>query len=704
MVRTADGPVARSFVTVVVLVVVLAVAFARPARAQVLEAAVLVPPALAVTATTGTGSAVLGLSGMTATGGTAAAAGTVTGIAAAPVVVTGAAVLGGLALLYVGYRYFAGDGLPWEWADGVDPAFAEAPPPAIVGEDLGLVWGHRPSGAGSTHTYLGWRTWPCDLAAFAACAPSSTALYTVWTETFSDGSMATRRIATTNKPTKDGPTNAHLVFVNDGAPLPAPSSEVQACYLAGATGIWSTSTRGVDCTAWKERNASVVVVTRDPSLLAPSTEGQWTDPEALGRIVTRGECTHKGTGAKRTVTATSPSYAPTAPLPLIPGVECSPDERLTDLEVERQVPGTSVPPVPILGDFTSPSLPDHMTYSNLLDELEAECEARLFEEQAIRAYDGEPPMTDEEMEAFMEECLERGAEAMGHCLADVLDGIEEFGRFTAEVESWLLDKHGLVYDKPSLDELRSPGECEVEVYRKEDAPQPGPNPKKGPSLKRPPLGPMWWYDPDRKTKYRCVWGKKSTGYVPLALPQCEGLVTEDHRQQKGGLLLLWPNQGLWHFPLLPPPTPTGDPPTAPTPDAQCMDRARKEEEGFFSFYVFKGVSCALVWAFVPSQGTQDALTNLRESARTRAPFSLVTGVSDWLSGFTAGDSTCWVIASEPHPSTGQLTVMDTCRNSGVEGWLHARRPLMRVVVYAMFVVPLLGWAWRQYAPGSQGMA
>lgn len=516
MVFTARGPLSRATSFVIAVVLVLAVGLARPARA-------FAPPPVMLPVSALAGGAVL--SGATATGsaGTVAATGAV-GIASG-VLAPLAIVVGGAAIMYVGYRYFAGDGLPWEWANASDPDLV--PADGFAGDLVS-------TGDQVIHPR-----------------------FTVGPPEIGRGNAFQSRRSVVAGPRVDGAFGVRMRYA-------AFDSLGQTALLPSGCSAWGVVTGGIAEGSWWLQTpagcdgaalaAMIQSSTHTIYLLTgsqnqPNPDGYWQlhvlsyahgdemwdgDPSARAIVRTSARCENVNTGASRVVVRESPAYAPTAPLPLIPGIECNPDERIKELEVERVVPGTNVPPRPLILPLITPQPGDY--------------------------------------------------------------------------PDWLPET-----DWPGWDGgVNNPGESDLRVIDIEYPDRMVP--------------PGWWWWPDRESRVQCEW-ETPTGLVLLPLEECAALAP----QPPGAPL-----------PELPEPTPDGQPPTAPEPGQDCMTR-REEEGGFGSWIVFRGVACALQWAFVPQQ-TPQRLAQLQAEATARPPVStgvaVASGMQSTLQGWAAAGDGC----------------------------------------------------------------
>lgn len=227
----------------------------------------------------------------------------------------------------------------------------------------------------------------------------------------------------------------------------------------------------------------------------------------------------------------------------------------------------------------------------------------------------------------------------------------------------------------------------------------------------------WQFQPGREDRYGCfITDGTDTAELPLA--ECVDLQYETD-PDTGQPTAPAPGVAVEDVPAEEPvpdpvgtpeldePTDTGAPPTSPQAQVSCM-AAAKEEGGFSSFIVFAGVACALQWAFVPSPGFTAEWSEVASGASGKPPFSLVTATADWVDGFTGavgdpGEGDCLKLEA-PVEGFGSYTFVDACGSHPVTDEMASYRPVLTVALYGLFLLPLAWWAWRQYAPGSQGAA
>jgi hypothetical protein len=305
-------------------------------------------------------------------------------------------------------------------------------------------------------------------------------------------------------------------------------------------------------------------------------------------------------------------------------------------------------------------------------------------------------------------------------------------------------------------------ECQLEVYRKLT---PTTQPVGWEDLQEcsPYAGNCanWYWQPDRDAQYQCMWSTPSRATAAvLPLNECQELMwyyNPEHAYQivpsPSTVPSPWPQDQPWspgqpqpwpnpvpqpgEYPstwpgaqpqpnpdLYPQPQPGGYPwpgtstPTNPgsspgtgtgtvtLPDPTPSQDPDNCWAGALSWnpldWVLTPVKCALSWAFVPSEATWTNMQDLGQHAATRVPFSWFADAFGWFEPLQGTGTACLQLS---FPVMGEtVTAIDSCTPGPAEGWIMARRTMLSVVTYGLLVVPLAWWAWRQYAPGSQGMA
>lgn len=223
----------------------------------------------------------------------------------------------------------------------------------------------------------------------------------------------------------------------------------------------------------------------------------------------------------------------------------------------------------------------------------------------------------------------------------------------------------------------------------------------------------WFSDPQRAQKYVCMWGDHE---LPIA--QCYELA-QAYNPGTGGLVV--PNPNLNPQPEPNPDTGTGievvpnDPEQLPgiggTQATQPVESPGTADgclaQGLVAWnpvtWVYAPVVCAMQAMFLPSEASLASLQTVPEAFHGKPPHSVITGVSEWWGGFSDVGTSC-LLVEMPVAEYGTYTVIDSCTPGAVAGWIMDQRALLAVVIYGLFVGPLAWWAWKQYAPGSQGVA
>ena len=148
-----------------------------------------------------------------------------------------------------------------------------------------------------------------------------------------------------------------------------------------------------------------------------------------------------------------------------------------------------------------------------------------------------------------------------------------------------------------------------------------------------------------------------------------------------------------------PPYPRPTPETTPAPEGEgCLGAGVTLNP---TTWVFTPVRCALVWAFVPKHSALQRAQDVAGKVGKAAPFSYLTGTVGWVSGLGQA-SQCFTL--NVATSDGPVRVLSTCQPGAFERGLQGHRDLLTVAIYAGFFIPMAWWAWRQYAPGSQGVS
>jgi hypothetical protein len=120
-------------------------------------------------------------------------------------------------------------------------------------------------------------------------------------------------------------------------------------------------------------------------------------------------------------------------------------------------------------------------------------------------------------------------------------------------------------------------------------------------------------------------------------------------------------------------------------------------------WVVTPVKCVFVWAFVPTDAAKATMSGLSDDFGSKAPFSYVGDGVTFVGDLDSGTGQeCYDIVIPLGTYIGDVPVFDTC--SGLGAILEDHRTILSIALYAGFVVPMIWWAWKAYAPGTAGVA
>lgn len=122
-------------------------------------------------------------------------------------------------------------------------------------------------------------------------------------------------------------------------------------------------------------------------------------------------------------------------------------------------------------------------------------------------------------------------------------------------------------------------------------------------------------------------------------------------------------------------------------------------------FVMKPAECAIVKTIEPDTAHMAKLRTLATDVESRQPVATLKAGVTWVqTAFSGASSGACSLGWTVHfgPPIGDFTVL-SC-NDPIVGVLRTYRALFEAVVYVAFLGPLAWWAWRTYAPGSQGDA
>lgn len=220
------------------------------------------------------------------------------------------------------------------------------------------------------------------------------------------------------------------------------------------------------------------------------------------------------------------------------------------------------------------------------------------------------------------------------------------------------------------------GSCLLELYRIDSA-----TGAKVACFDSPQLCTKWFEDPAKSSNYLCRYG---THDVELA--ECNIYAR------------IFDQVGVVADPITGAPPEYGTDPVAPgTPIANPKGGCPPEFNftlGGIGYWVWKGTACALAEAFVPKALTMPDLSN-------KTPFVQVRSLVQWMDLRNVGSECLRVPVKTPNGST--VVAFDSCSTDGAVAWLREKRGLMAGVLWVSVASALGWWAWRTYAPGSQGV-
>lgn len=207
----------------------------------------------------------------------------------------------------------------------------------------------------------------------------------------------------------------------------------------------------------------------------------------------------------------------------------------------------------------------------------------------------------------------------------------------------------------------------------------------------PGLCQDWFKDPAKKDNYRCTYGGK-----PVPLEECNAyseLFKPDPKYSN-------PNTGEAPAPS-PSPGPGGEPEEGPGQNSDCPP-AFSWTSLFNPWWYYKGVSCALTEAFVPTQ-TATKVQTLSTTVTTRAPVQELGSIITWLSP-PRNTQRCGAFEIPVWFIEKPVKALDTCNDDPIMKVIRPLRPIFGAAIWISVLGPLAWWAWREYAPGAKGVA
>lgn len=214
----------------------------------------------------------------------------------------------------------------------------------------------------------------------------------------------------------------------------------------------------------------------------------------------------------------------------------------------------------------------------------------------------------------------------------------------------------------------------------------------------------WFTDPNKAADYECTYD----GGV-VALTECNPYVptfngaTGTPLKTPAGTTVAAGTVAPYADPATGDTVPATDPAGSPAGQPDGCPPPFEMSLGGLGYWVEKGVTCALAAAFVP-QTTPQRVQTLVDTMGTRSPGPELRSIFVWFTP-PPGGSSCltfnipvWFLPAPVH-------VIDTCDpNDPIVKAITPWRPLLGVAVWVSILGPLAWWAWKQYAPGSTGVA
>lgn len=154
---------------------------------------------------------------------------------------------------------------------------------------------------------------------------------------------------------------------------------------------------------------------------------------------------------------------------------------------------------------------------------------------------------------------------------------------------------------------------------------------------------------------------------------------------------------------------TPQPGAAPGPGGNPLDNPANSScwpNGWGWFNPAEWVLRPLACAFIPRASTQARMSDLAAQLRQKPPYTVAAGAFGVLASLDGQGSECWVQTTAlPGIGDGQsITILDTCTPGPIEGALMSYRAVLLAAVWISVLAPLAWWFWREYAPGSKGVA
>ena len=223
--------------------------------------------------------------------------------------------------------------------------------------------------------------------------------------------------------------------------------------------------------------------------------------------------------------------------------------------------------------------------------------------------------------------------------------------------------------------------------------------------------PEWYADPLRSDNFECRWGPYTVALSYCSTMRTPGEVRPNTRLNPDGsqTVVEWPSaspdpqiDGDTYTGTDPVPGPDDLPAPSDSESSDCFPR------GYGAFnpaeWVVKPVGCALAWAFVPKLAGP-RVEALGATLTTVAPFPEFESVVQWLSPPADTSTGCLDLTLPIWFVDQDVPVLDSCDPSDpIVKALTPVRTLLGIAVWVAVLGPLAWWFWREYAPGSKGVA
>jgi hypothetical protein len=226
-------------------------------------------------------------------------------------------------------------------------------------------------------------------------------------------------------------------------------------------------------------------------------------------------------------------------------------------------------------------------------------------------------------------------------------------------------------------------------------------------LSSPELCVNWLNDPLKAQNYRCQYAG-----VVKPLSECNvygptfDVAREVHPISPATGQPV-PDAGPYGDPATGEPVPTGEPaprtPTSPAAPEGCPPPFEFTLGGL-GYWITKGTGCALAAAFSPSPQTRADVALVAVNMRRVTPLPELTSAVGLLTPPDGLTATCLQVPLKLPWESSTIMAFDSCGQDAAVVWVRANRGLIAVFVWVTVLSPIAWWAFRDYAPGSKGVA